>query len=89
MDKIREIIREELNKLSPRTPEDYEKEIKDLKKQLLSRTTLCNIHERMWENAQEFVDSVHTIIYYEESTAVSKIESIHNLLANYNYDDKR
>lgn len=89
MDKIREIIREELNKLSSRAPEDYEKEIKDLKKQLLSRTTLCNIHERMWENAQEFVDSVHTIIYYEESTAVSKIESIHNLLESYDYDAKR
>lgn len=89
MDKIREIVKEELNKLSSRTPEDYEKEIKDLKKQLLSRTTLCNIHERMWENAQEFVDSVHTIIYYEESTAVSKIESIHNLLENYDYDAKR
>lgn len=89
MDKIREIVKEELNKLSSRTPEDYEKEIKELKKQLLSRTTLCNIHERMWENAQEFVDSVHTIIYYVESTAVSKIESIHNLLENYDYDAKR
>ena len=89
MDKIREIIKEELMKLSPRTPEDYEKEIKDLKKQLLSRTTLCNIHERMWENAQEFVDSVHKIIYYTESTTLSKIESIHNLLESYDYDAKR
>jgi predicted component of type VI protein secretion system len=88
MDKIRKIVQEELNKLSSRTPEDYEKEIKELKKQLLSRTTLCNIHERMWENAQDFVESVDSIIN-SEAPLMSKFESIQILLDNYDYDAKR
>lgn len=88
MDKVRKIVQEELNKLSSRTPEDYEKEIKELKKQLLSRTTLCNIHERMWENAQDFVESVDSIIN-SEAPLMSKFESIQILLDNYDYDAKR
>jgi hypothetical protein len=88
MDKIRKIIKEELNKLSSRTPEDYEKEIIDLKGKLLSKKTMCDLHERMWENAQEFVSSVNSIIY-SESSVESKIESIHNLLNKYDYDARR